>query len=101
MATGNEWIYPVSWCPVCKHPFRDRAQEIIHRLEQRHWGRRDKQIISISPPPPDPTGAAKLKAALKAAERRRQGEWTDLTSDHHEPKSDGAQEDEDADPLSV
>jgi hypothetical protein len=77
MATRKEWIYPVSWCSVCKHPSRDREQEIIHRLEQRHWQTPAEALCArlvAKAPAVDPAQAQQLMDALEAAEARRREE---------------------------
>jgi hypothetical protein len=75
MATGDEWPYPVTWCPVCKQGFRDREQEIIHRLEKRHWQPTPAAAVCAEAvarvPAPDPAQAQQLKEALDAAAARR------------------------------
>jgi hypothetical protein len=80
MATREEWIYPVSWCSVCKHPFRDREQEILHRLEQRHWQIPAEAVCAelvARAPVPDPAQAQQLLVALEAAEARQREEEAD------------------------
>jgi hypothetical protein len=81
MATDDDrWIYPVSWCSVCKHPFRDREQEILHRLEQRHWQIPAEALCArlvAKAPAPDPAEAQQLREALEAAEARQRKEARD------------------------
>jgi hypothetical protein len=62
MATDDRWPFPIAVCPRCGQGFGERTTLVIHQLERRHW----KAI-----PPPDPVGAAKLRAAVEAAEVRR------------------------------
>jgi hypothetical protein len=80
MATREEWIYPVSWCSVCQHPFRDREQEIIHRLEQRHWQIPAEALCArlvAKAPAVDPAQAQQLMDALEAAAARQREDTRD------------------------